>query len=176
MPLRGARTPKTTSLSTCIRTPSGHQYQCKLWPLWAIRTQSSNHPTMELGCTMGHTQSPLLVMHAAILATWLKTNASPLPAGVASDWGFTLDAGFAAFYCVSYPSLCEFIGLLGVSPHKTGNVERHKHVWVNPFRDIPLFMIIDESEIIYTDFNKSDSNKYKLHKAEKSWVISKCLE
>lgn len=59
--------------------------------------------------------------------------------------------------------MCDFIGLLGVSLHKPGNVERHKYVWVNPFRDVPLFVTMDESEIIYTKFNKPESNKYKLH-------------
>ena len=37
--------PKTTSLDTWIRAPSGYQYERDHWPWWAIRTQSSDHPS-----------------------------------------------------------------------------------------------------------------------------------
>ena len=69
---------KTTSLDTWISTPSGRQYEWDFHPSWAVRTHSSDHPTLELGCAVGHAQSPAhLPLH------WLCAS---LPADAASDW------------------------------------------------------------------------------------------
>ena len=50
---------KSGHLDKDVRTPSGHQCEWDLHPLWTVRSQSSDHPTLEPGCTKGRMQSPV---------------------------------------------------------------------------------------------------------------------
>lgn len=95
--------------------------------LWAVRTQSSYHPKLELGCAMVHTWSPTrLLLHQTLLplATWLWDNACLPICGHRQRQGFHSSG---IFYCVSSPSLCVsclcLYWLNGEgSPNKPGNV------------------------------------------------------
>lgn len=120
-------TPQTTSLNTQIRAPSRHGYKWDLCPLQAIRTQSSNHLTLELGCITGQTRSPagllLQQIRAATAAIWLETDTCLYlqmpPVTGTLCWALAL-----------LTSTCVLLYWLTgeVSSNKLGIVERHKCV------------------------------------------------
>lgn len=105
MPLGGTQNAQSHTSGHLIRTLGGHQYQWDLHPLWAIRTQSSDHPTLKVGCTTGQSLSPARLpldqMHATPAATGLRLMSTSSLVNAASDYDFMLDICSARFDHVS---------------------------------------------------------------------------
>lgn len=138
-PLGGPGTPKTRSLHTRRRIPSGHQYESTtLCGLWALRTQSSDHSTVALGCTKGHVQSParlpLRQARATTVDTWLETSTClstrgrPQCLGLCTGCLVCLLLSRQLPLCVTCPWHYWLTG--EVFPNNSGVVERHKRAWV----------------------------------------------
>lgn len=89
MPLGGAQSAQSCIPGHLIRTLGGHQDEKNLHPLWAIRTQSSDHPTLRPGCTMGQALSPaglpLDQVQATHAATGLRLKSASSLVNAAND-------------------------------------------------------------------------------------------
>ena len=138
--LRRGRMPKTTSLDIWIRIPSGHLYAWDLHSWWAIRSQSSDHPTLEPG---GHIQSPAgLPLHrmcATPGAAWLGTDARLSTCRHRQWLGLCAGRSLCSLLSCKLPLCVTLLAYWGGLPNKPGIVERYKRLWVTPFRDAPLF-------------------------------------
>lgn len=126
---------------------SGHSEEDSIWtpvcvdhsPLWALRTQSSDHSTLEHGCTMGHdrstTRHPLHQTHATTGTAWLETSSHLSTCGC-HPWPWTHSKHLLCWLLslklplFVYNLHVTLLAYWGVSPNKPDIVERDKCEWL----------------------------------------------
>ena len=110
MPLGGAWNAQNHKSGHLDKTLSGHRYEWDLCPLWALRTQTSNHPIFKLGCTPGHAWNParlpLYQTHVTTAAAWLEADGGLSRCGCNQWQGLCAGHSLCSLLSCKLPPLC----------------------------------------------------------------------